>query len=333
MRFLIGAFLMLATLLLQPAAPAQTPAKNPSRKVSLQVTFVVVKTSDLDALGTNFDFVAIPEMPKRFLTIATGSVAMQNYLRLTQTVGIKSHVFMPAPAVVSDGGSATFTAHAQFADPADETLPEQGKSFPLLTNISQIDGNVTLIPSVGVEDLVCLDIDSPLGKAQRIKLGAIPSGQQMIINMAVVKAQEASGTSSSTPLILGMNRNTVSEAKELLLFVAPTILIGTPGRAVMTAPEKVVTLNMENGDLQTAIFRMEHQYGIQCIIESGIDAHRTIGIGMTDTPLIQALRFLASAADAQVTRDSNGVYVFAPRPAGVPQTSLLRDRFQFPGGF
>ncbi len=314
---------LLATLLLTPTAlSAQAPAKNPSRKVSLQVTFMAVRTSDLDALGINFDFVPIPAppaSPKQFFATATGDSIAQNYRRLTQTVGIQSHIFTLATVIVPNGMPATFVVHAQFTDSALETISNQEKSFPRLTSSSQIDGKTTFIPHIGVADLVSLEMDSPLGDGRIVRLGAVSSGQQIVINTAPVKAQEASSTPGIAPQIQSRERNVVSDAKDLLIFITPTILVGTPGRAVVSAPEKAITFNMTNGDLQAAIMRMERQYGIRCSVQDGVDVHRTMSVGITDSPLSQVLQILASTVNAQVVQNPDGVYAFTPKPAIVPK--------------
>lgn len=315
--------LLLAALLLQPAAAsAQAPAKNPPRKVSLQVTFVAVKTSDLEALGINFDLVPIPAppaSPKQFLAVAAGSSVTDSYRRLTQTAGVQSHFITPASAVVSDTVPATFAVHAQFTDPVPETMSNPGKSFPRLTSSSQIEGKTTFTPHIKAGNLISLDMDSPVGDGRTVHLNAVPSGQQIVINTAAVKVQEASRTSGNVPQIQSLERNLVSEAKELLIFVTPTIVTGAPGRGGSAAPEKAITFNMVNGDLQTAIVRVERQYGIQCIVQDSIDVHRTINISITNYPLSQVLQFLASAVDAQVTRNLDGVYIFTSKPAAAPK--------------
>lgn len=323
MRFPIGAFLILVSLLLLPAAAsAQEPAKDPSHKVVLQITFVAVKMSDLDALGINFDLVPIPALstsPKQFLATATGSIVTQSYGRLTQTSGVQSHFFTPASAVVPDSMPATFAVHAQFRDTATQAGPDQKMSFPRLTSSSQIDGRATFTPHIGVGNIVSLEMESPLGNGRTVRLGAVPSGQQIVINTSAVEAQEASSIPGIAPQIQTRSRNVISDEKELLIFITPTVFVGTPGKAVVAAPEKTITFNIINGDLQLAIERIKRQCSIQCLVQDGVDVHRTMSINMSDLPLSQALHLLASTVNAQVTQNLDGVYVFTPKPVAAPK--------------
>ncbi len=231
--------LLLVTLLMSPVgASAQTspPAKAPSQKVSLQVTFVTVNTDDLDALGINFDAHSLPASPETYLRCADGNIVPQLYQTLTRTTArTGSRTFALLPLKVSDDVPAVFAvnAHIPVSTPAN-AVNQQYSSFPQLTDTLQIHGKITLLPQIVLGTLVRLDMLSPLGSNQRMPLYCIPSGQQIVINAAVVKAQPIAGR---VQLEGGSGRNKVSHTTEILIFITPTILsAGANGGTISVKP-------------------------------------------------------------------------------------------------
>jgi hypothetical protein len=224
MRFLAAA-LPVAALLLSPlTAPAQTPpAKVVPQKVSIQVTFVTVDTDDLDALGINFGLVPLPTFPRTFFVCAAGNVAPELYQTLTQTAThIGSHTISLTPITVSDNVPAVFTVNTQMPNVnALTAVSKERSSFPQLTGSGQLRGKITLIPQIMPGNLVRLDMLSPRGSNQRVLLYYIPSGQQVVINTAVVKEQPMAG-----PVQIGgiSGHSKVAHTTELLIFVTPTVV-------------------------------------------------------------------------------------------------------------
>lgn len=122
----------------------------------------------------------------------------------------------------------------------------------------------------------------------------------------------------------------------LYLLLATLLLTPTAAQAQTPPPVsgKTVTFTVINGDFLTTLVRLERQYHIQCVLQDGVDAHSKINISLSGIPLLQALNFLASSANAEVTQSPDGVYVFIPKPV-VPLTAP--DYFipptHFIGGF
>ena len=85
------------------------------------------------------------------------------------------------------------------------------------------------------------------------------------------------------------------------------------------APEKTVAFSIISGDLRSALVQMEREYGIKDVVKDGVETHCLVNINMSDVPLSQAMRFIASAVNARVMQNSGGTYVFSPAPAASPQ--------------
>ena len=223
----ISAFLLFNALLLPPAAlSAQTPtlAGTAPRKVSLQVAFVTVKTDDLDALGINFDFLPVPRASATYLRGATDSRASYIYRMLTKTPAhADTYVFSLLPHKVSDNVAAIFTLDAEVPAPAASS------AAPV-----QRDEKVTLIPQVAPGNSVKLTMLSPLSHAQRMFLYTVPSGQQIVINAAVVKVQPTTGRGFIEG---GSGQNKASRTTELLIFITPTIVSETSTPAPAVKPQ------------------------------------------------------------------------------------------------
>ena len=211
--------LLLAALLLLPVnAPAQAPlpAKAPAQRVSIQVTFVTVKTQDLDALGINFDFLSVPGASATYIRGATDSRASYIYRMLTRTpTPADTYVFSILPHEAADNVAATFAFDAEIPAPA------ASGAGPV-----QRDEKVTLIPQVVPGNFVKLVMLSPLSHTQQMPLYTVPSGQQIVFNTAVVsKAQDGTGR-GRLQRVSGHIK--VAHTTELLIFITPTIVSEAP---------------------------------------------------------------------------------------------------------
>ncbi len=229
MRFPTAAPLLLAALLLSPiAASAQTPppAKAISQKVYVQVNFVTVDTEDLDALGINFGFIVLTASPRTFLGLAEGNIVPQMYQALTRTAArIGSHTISLAPIIVSDNIPAVFAVNTQVPINAPPRTLDQGHSdFPQLTGSGQLRGKITLIPQIVPGNFVRLDILSPIGSNQRMRFRTVPSGQQVVMYVAVVPTQ-----------VMTSGRRIIPHMTELLIFITPTIVPETTAPATVPA--------------------------------------------------------------------------------------------------
>ena len=99
-------------------------------------------------------------------------------------------------------------------------------------------------------------------------------------------------------------------------------------------PEKTVTINIIHGDLQSAMVQMEQRYGIKYIVQDGVEAHCVMNVNISDVPLSQAMRFIASAVNAQVTQNADSVYVFSPAPAAsLQRPAQAAPQARFSGSF
>lgn len=99
-------------------------------------------------------------------------------------------------------------------------------------------------------------------------------------------------------------------------------------------PGKSVTLTIINGDFLTTLVRLERQYHIQCVLQDSIDAHSKINVALSGVLLPLAMRCLALSADAQVTQNPDGVYVFTPKPVVPPKGPVYpMTKAQFEGSF
>ena len=99
-------------------------------------------------------------------------------------------------------------------------------------------------------------------------------------------------------------------------FLLPAALLLLPSAAAQAPPqvsEKLVTFTIINSDLLTTLVRLERQYHIQCVLQDSVNAHRKIDMAVSGMPLSQTLHFLASSADAEVTQNPDGVYLFTPK--------------------
>ncbi len=223
----------LALFLLWPtAAIAQSTADLPklSRpQVQIKVDFVVSRAADVDNLGINFDLVPLTPSSASapanhipvFLQFATGNIVAQMYQTLTRTYG-------PAIAsetiTVTDNTAAVVRVNAALSSntsPAE--MPNGFPHFPQMKTVTQVQGELTLIPHIHPDNSVTLALvpDAVSAKASpgsSILLRTVPSGEMLVLGQVVVK--------QDIPILGGLfrTRNKINYTQELLIFITPTIV-------------------------------------------------------------------------------------------------------------
>lgn len=115
----------------------------------------------------------------------------------------------------------------------------------------------------------------------------------------------------------------------LLLTAAASATLVTAGALPVradAAPGKTVDIDMVSADLPTVINLLQQQTGLEFSIQDTGRPFGKVTVGLNHASLDKALRIIANSANATVTRDVDGVYVFRPAGAGasfLPQTDTL----------
>lgn len=223
----------LALFLLSSAAFAEPKAalnSNPPQ-VQIKVDFVVTNAADVDNLGINFDLIPLTapstSMPGNqkpaFLEYAAGNMARQLYQTLVRTRGL---VIASQTITTANGTAAVVRVNTSI--PSDTKQAETANGFalfPKLTTVTQVQGELTLIPQVHPDSSVTLRIlpspDSASPKTafgKLIVLRTVPSGEMLVLSQILVK--------QDIPILGGrsLSYNQMSKIPELLIFITPTIL-------------------------------------------------------------------------------------------------------------
>ena len=97
-------------------------------------------------------------------------------------------------------------------------MPTPFAHFPKVKTVTQVQGDLTLIPHIHLDNSVTLALvpDAISAKAapgNSILLRTVPSGQMLVLGQ-------------ENPIFGGLfrNRNKISDTQELLIFITPTIL-------------------------------------------------------------------------------------------------------------
>ena len=103
----------------------------------------------------------------------------------------------------------------------------------------------------------------------------------------------------------------------LLLTAAASATLTAAGAMPVRADAasgKTVDIDMVSADLPTVINLLQQQTGLEFSIQDTGKPFGKVTVGLNHASLDKALRIIANSANASVTRDQDGVYVF--RPAG-----------------
>ncbi len=111
----------------------------------------------------------------------------------------------------------------------------------------------------------------------------------------------------------------------LLTASASAVLVAAGAQPVWAgaASGKTVDIDMVSADLPTVINLLQQQTGLEFSIQDTGKPFGKVTVGLSHASLDKALRIIANSANASVTRDADGVYVF--RPAGDGTNPGLAD--------
>jgi len=136
--------------------------------------------------------------------------------------------------------------------------------------------------------------------------------------MGYHKGRQAGGKRGASRAV----RARVTAALSGLLLAASATLVtasALPARAD-AASGKTVDIDMVSADLPTVINLLQQQTGLEFSIQDTGKPFGKVTVGLNHASLDKALRIIANSANASVTRDADGVYVF--RPAGDGASNL-----------
>ncbi len=111
----------------------------------------------------------------------------------------------------------------------------------------------------------------------------------------------------------------------LLLSAASAALVtagALPVRADAVAG-KTVDIDMVSADLPTVINLLQQQTGLEFSIQDTGKPFGKVTVGLNHASLDKALRIIANSANASVSRDADGVYVFRPAGDGASNASFM----------
>src|SRR5690348_826598 len=83
---------------------------------------------------------------------------------------------------------------------------------------------------------------------------------------------------------------------------------------------KTVTMDLAGADIHTVVNLLQRETRLNFAIKDGDKPYRPVTVGLDHAPFDKALRTIALSADAVVTLNEDGVYVFRPASAA-PETS------------
>ncbi len=132
--------------------------------------------------------------------------------------------------------------------------------------------------------------------------------------MGYHKGRQAGGTRGASRAV----RASVTAALSGLLLTAAASATLVTGGALSAradaASGKTVDIDMVSADLPTVINLLQQQTGLEFSIQDTGRPFGKVTVGLNHASLDKALRIIANSANASVSRDADGVYVF--RPAG-----------------
>lgn len=237
MRFPITASLILSALPLAPvAAPAQAPPTSAGTKsaVAINLDFVLIKTSELDADRFHFDLVPLtvadtqPGLPQAPVSLeyAAGyptTLLHQEMQKVTPASAFtRRSVSAPIASTLSDV-PVTITVNEEVADFGSVDVVSGVPGFlPQAERRIRIAGSFTLTPHINADRSITLEYSLPSGLTTReasprhlVQLLPIASGATLVIGG--LYAPQPPGVYLSTAALLRLHQWT------LLTFITPTL--------------------------------------------------------------------------------------------------------------
>lgn len=104
---------------------------------------------------------------------------------------------------------------------------------------------------------------------------------------------------------------------------ATLVAAGTLPARADAAAGKTVDIDMVSADLPTVINLLQQQTGLEFSIQDTGKPFGKVTVGLNHASLDKALRIIANSANATVTRDQDGVYVFRPAGEGASTAGFL----------
>ncbi|MGI4787644.1 MAG: hypothetical protein ACRYFS_02210 [Janthinobacterium lividum] len=102
----------------------------------------------------------------------------------------------------------------------------------------------------------------------------------------------------------------------ILLLLSPAAV---PAQALPPPPDKTISIDTSNADLQTVAAMLEQQTGIHAEVQPGSGPYLPVTVHLFGSSLARALRIAAFSAGAQVTQNAARTYVFTPNTSAKAQ--------------